>query len=141
MSAPSENSFPLGYYPYVFVAYFQGDNNGSAQMKWVEKLDGIYGYPVYVGNGIGSVASENLLKVDKLKAGESKVVVQCVLCYDKSGGWGRRFSDGTPCKNVPPRKAFNFLFFDPVGGGTSGGGFFPGTVFFTPKAGFPTTAP
>lgn len=145
------NCWPLGYGPYAAAIYVKGTGNGIGQGKWIVKTMGDNGYEIYVDKQIATVcnlgfseqntAAKKFWPTLNINTNESKVILQCLLCYDKSGLWGMKFKDGTPCRNVSPCKAFGFLLFNPTGVGTGRGGFFPSVTIFTPQAGFSETPP
>lgn len=141
MLSPGNKLFAFGYCPYAAV-YFYRNDGGTVRIQWRRKVDGEERMNVWPDNDDGTIMNEQLLRTNmKIKSNESKIAVQCLLAYDCYGRWGDKFMNGTPCRKVSTRSAFNFLLFSPQGVGSSRQGFFPANVVFSPGPGFSLTPP
>lgn len=151
MQGTQNRSHSLGYYPYAAVMYVKGVEQNLVQGKWIAKVTTDNGYPIYLDKNVASVCNWGFFEQStdaskfwptlKISENESRLIIQCHLAYDRLWKWGDKFTDGTYCKNVSSRKAFGFLFLEPKGVGTAGGGFFTSTIIVTPNSGFTENFP
>ncbi len=125
MHPTSENHYPFGYFPHLWVHYIVGEGN-NATVKWHctawspspgksrHEVSTNSQHPEstirFVSGGDASSIHPDL----KIADGEVKIIVECTLWYHSG-----RFFSGTniSCGEVPAKKAFGFYVLSPTARG------------------------
>ena len=134
-----------GYFAVTQIIFVRGTENNKAQIIWQKDL--IADPSTYFNSPSGIVwrsqnnisvikTSEDILKVCpnfKISNGEEKIILDVCLWYEDGSYY--HFSDGTPTGSVSPRKAFGFLFYNPIHPESVKCTYFHQFVVFTPRSG------
>ena len=134
-------TLPKGYFPALYMHYVKGLPNGNASQLWTVTCFTFYPTPYSnlmrsqhgqsAVSFLSDVPPEQIYKDLRIKPGEYKIILECTFFYSDNC----RFVDGRTYYDVPPRKAFGFLFLNPKREGRAGNFYFTSYVIFTPKPG------